>query len=173
MVPSTRPLRTSVNGEVTLLMRIQNVSDAMLPDEIVTVWPRVAVSGAEKPPNQTQNAPVRGGDCPPPVPHRNVHTGVSKFVEVSGSQNAFGIPPSSKPPSRITLDDVHVGDGVGVGVGVGVGDGDTDGDGVGVGVAPSTVKILNVVVSVLAVFILSCQVPALESENAGQGIASS
>jgi hypothetical protein len=98
------------------------------------------------PPNQSQKAPVRGGEAPPPVPHDGTsHNGVPKLVEVSGFQKVFGMPPVSKPPSTITSVEHGVAeapadaDGVGVGtigvvvvVGVGVG-----GVGVGVGVTPT------------------------------------
>src|SRR5688500_12540103 len=121
MVPSIRTFSTSVNGEETVPIRIQKRSSAVLPAAIVTVCPRVAVSGAGMPPNQAQIRPVRGGEAPPPVPHEALsHSGVPKLVEVSGSQNVLGIPPFSKPPSTMTLGQgVALGLAVAVGVGVG------------------------------------------------------
>src|ERR1043166_6997055 len=124
MAPSTRTLTTSVNGVVTVPTRIQKWSVAEPPLGIVTVWPRVAVSGAAIPPNQSQKAPVRGGEAPPPVPHEGTsQSGVPKLVEVSGFQNVFGMPPVSKPPSTIKslLQGVAVALGVAVAVAVGVG----------------------------------------------------
>src|ERR1043166_1713170 len=155
MAPSTRTLTTSVNGVVTVPTRIQKWSVAEPPVGIVTVWPRVAVSGAAIPPNQSQKAPVRGGEAPPPVPHEGTsQSGVPKLVEVSGFQNVFGMPPVSKPPSTIKSDPqgegvglsdgvavgvaVGLGVGVGVGVGVTVGVGETVGGGLGVGVGVGT-----------------------------------
>src|ERR1700704_6486517 len=103
MAPSTRTFTTSVNGEETVPTRIQKVSVAGPPAGIVTVCPRVAVSGAGMPPNQSQKAPVRGGEAPPPVPHEGTsHNGVPKFVEVSVGQKVLGMPPFSNPPSAIT-----------------------------------------------------------------------
>ena len=114
---------------VTVPTRIQKWSVAEPPLGIVTVWPRVAVSGAAIPPNQSQKAPVRGGEAPPPVPHEGTsQSGVPKLVEVSGFQNVFGMPPVSKPPSTIKslLQGVALGEAVAVGVGLA---------GVGVGLA--------------------------------------
>src|ERR1044072_8600220 len=131
MAPSTRTLTTSVNGVVTVPTRIQKWSVAEPPLGMVTVWPRVAVSGAAIPPNQSQKAPVRGGEAPPPVPHEGTsQSGVPKLVEVSGFQNVFGMPPVSKPPSTIKslLQGVAVALGEAVAVGVGLA-------GVGVGLA--------------------------------------
>src|ERR1700704_666938 len=103
MTPSTRTLTTSVNGEVTVPTRIQKWSVAEPPAGIVTVWPRVAFSGAGMPPNQSQKPPVRGGEAPPPVPHEGTsHNGGPKFVDVSVGQNVLGMPPFSNPPSATT-----------------------------------------------------------------------
>jgi hypothetical protein len=91
-----------VKGEETVPTCIQKWSEAEPPAGIITVCPRVAVSAAGMPPNQSQKAPVRGGEAPPPVPHDGTsHNGVPKFVEVSGFQNVFGMPPVSNPPSTI------------------------------------------------------------------------
>ncbi len=49
-------------------MRNQKFRVADEATGMVTVCPRVAVSGAGMPPNHDQNAPVRGGEAPPPVP---------------------------------------------------------------------------------------------------------
>src|ERR1044072_2015873 len=122
MAPSTRTLTTSVNGVVTVPARIKKWSVADPPLGMVTVWPRVAAPGAAIPPNQSQKAPVRGGEAPPPVPHEGTsQSGVPKLVEVSGFQNVFGMPPVSKPPSTIKslLQGVARGGGGGVGAGGG------------------------------------------------------
>ena len=138
MTPSTRTLTTSVNGAVTVPTRIQKWSVAEPPAGIVTVWPRVAVSGAGMPPNQSQKPPVRGGEAPPPVPHEGTsQSGVPKLVEVSVGQNVFGIPPFSNPPSAITslLQGVPLGEAVALGVAV------AEAVAVGVGVAGVAVGV--------------------------------
>src|SRR5947207_5610937 len=102
MVPSTLTLSTSVNGAVTVPIRIWKVSDAEPPAAIVTLCPKVAVSGAGMPPNQAQLFPAKGGAAPPPVPQLAIsHSGVPKFVEVCTVQAGHGMP-ASKVPSIIT-----------------------------------------------------------------------
>src|ERR687883_917814 len=105
MAPSTLTFSTSVKGELTVPLRIQKFRVAVEFEGMVTVCPRVASSGAGMPPNHAQIRPVRGGDAPPPVPHEALsQSGVPKLVDVSGSQVELGIPPFSKPPSTITLE---------------------------------------------------------------------
>src|SRR6266480_1536625 len=107
MVPSTLTLRTSVNGVVTVPIRIWKVSDAEPPAPIVTVCPKVAVSTAGIPPNQAQLFPANGGAEPPPVPQlATSHSGVPKFVEVCVVQPGHGLP-ASKVPSTITFGPPH------------------------------------------------------------------
>src|ERR1043166_10269687 len=92
MTPSTRTFTTSVNGAETVPIRIQKLRVAEPPDGNAIVCPSVAVSTAGIPPNQSQKAPVRGGEAPPPVPQEGTsQSGVPKLVEVSGFQNVFEI----------------------------------------------------------------------------------
>jgi hypothetical protein len=122
IVPSIRTFSTSSNGAVTVPIRIQKCSAALVEVGITTSWPRVAISGAGIPPNQAQIRPLRGGEAPPPVPHEALsHSGVPKLVEVCGLfQVVLGIPPFSYPPSTITSELAPHGVAVAVAVGLAV-----------------------------------------------------